>query len=71
MILNHQVSPTRKGRGFGCGRSRYRGRGRGRRRRFRPCEIIRTFTKNESGRVIKGKQKKFAIDTAKKRKLGT
>ena len=67
MILNHQVGPTRKGRGIGCGRSRYHGRRRGRGRRFRPYEIIRTSTKNESGRVIKGKQKRFAIDTARKK----
>lgn len=32
--------------------------------------IMKTSTKNESGRVIKGKQKMFAIDTAIK-KLGT
>ena len=67
MILNHQVGPTRKGRGYGCGRNCYRGRGRGRERRFHPCEIIRTSTKNENGRVIKGKQKMFVIDTARKK----
>ena len=32
-----------------------------------PMRIIRTSTKNESGRVIKGKHKKFAIDSARKK----
>ena len=30
-----------------------------------PMIIMEISTKNESGRVIKGKQKKFAIDTAR------
>ena len=32
-----------------------------------PMRIMETSTKNESGRVIKGKQKRFAIDTARKK----
>ena len=32
-----------------------------------PMKIMETSTKNESGRVIKGKQKRFAIDTARKK----
>ena len=32
-----------------------------------PMRIIETSTKNESGRVIKGKQKMLAIDTAIKK----
>ena len=32
-----------------------------------PMRIMETSMKNESGRVIKGKQKKFAIDTARKK----
>ena len=32
-----------------------------------PMRIMETFTKNKSGRVIKGKQKMFAIDTARKK----
>ena len=32
-----------------------------------PMRIMETSTKNESSRVIKGKQKKFAIDTARKK----
>ena len=32
-----------------------------------PMKIIKTSTKNKSGRVIKGKQKRFAIDTTRKK----
>ena len=32
-----------------------------------PMRIMETSTKNESGRVIKGKQKRFAIDTTRKK----
>ena len=32
-----------------------------------PMRIMETSTKNESGRVIKGKQKRFAIDMARKK----
>ena len=32
-----------------------------------PMRIIRTSMKNRSGRVIKDKQKRFAIDTARKK----
>ena len=34
---------------------------------FVPMRIIRTSTKNENGRVIKSKQKRFAIDTDRKK----
>ena len=67
MILNHQVGPTRKGRGCRCGLNRYHSRGKGRGRIFHLYENNENFHENESGRVIKGKQKMFAIDTARKK----
>ena len=67
MILNHQVGPARKGRGVDAAETAIVVVEEDEEEDSVSTRIMETFMKNESGRVIKGKQKRFAIDTAKKK----